>query len=138
MPNQGYNARKDNCGRVYSAYWNQFYLGGICKQEKMHQCSFSIRGGSKHWILKILIIHIIVYLDQNISLIFYLKYGSHVRLWHRSCVSLPSRDSALQYKRCVHLWNKFPCIITLALNNIVFISYLHCKSKNIAITLITL
>ena len=33
---QGTNARKVNCGRVYSAYktyWNQFSLGGICKQE---------------------------------------------------------------------------------------------------------
>ena len=26
-------------------HWNQFSLGGICKQELMHQCSFSIRGG---------------------------------------------------------------------------------------------
>ena len=26
---------------------------------------------------------------------------------------LPPRDSTLQYKRCVHLWNNFPCIITL-------------------------
>ena len=26
-------------------YWNQFSLGGICKQEQMPQCSFSIRGG---------------------------------------------------------------------------------------------
>ena len=26
-------------------HWNQFSLGGICKQEQMHQCSFSIRGG---------------------------------------------------------------------------------------------
>ena len=26
-------------------YWNQLSLGVICKQEYMHQCSFSIRGG---------------------------------------------------------------------------------------------
>ena len=26
-------------------YWNQFSLGGVCKQEYMHQCSSSIRGG---------------------------------------------------------------------------------------------
>ena len=31
--------------------------------------------------MKILIIHIIVSYDQNISLIFYVKDGSHVRLW---------------------------------------------------------
>ena len=27
--------------------------------------------------------------------------------------TLPPRDSTLQYKRCVHLWNNFPCITTL-------------------------
>ena len=27
--------------------------------------------------------------------------------------TLPHRDSTMQYKRCVHLWNNFPCIITL-------------------------
>ena len=26
---------------------------------------------------------------------------------------LPPRDSTLQYKRCVHLWNNFPCITSL-------------------------
>ena len=26
-------------------HWNQFSLGGICKQKKVHQCSFSIRAG---------------------------------------------------------------------------------------------
>ena len=31
----------------------------------------------------------------------------------RLVFTLPPRDSTLQYKRCVHLWNKFPCIITL-------------------------
>ena len=36
-----------------------------------------------------MIIHIIVSYDQNISLIFYVKDGSHVRLWHPSCVSIP-------------------------------------------------
>ena len=64
-------------------YWNQFSLGGICKQEKMQQCSFSIRGGEKYFIL---IIYIIVSYDQNISLIFYVKDESHVRLWHPSCL----------------------------------------------------
>ena len=27
--------------------------------------------------------------------------------------TLPPKDSTLQYKRCVHLWNNFPCIKTL-------------------------
>ena len=29
----------------------------------------------------------------------------------RLVFTLPPRDSTLQYKRCVHLWNYFPCII---------------------------
>ena len=70
----------------------------------------------------ILIIHIIVSYDQNISLIFYVKDGSHVRLWHdcdiRLVFTLPPRDSTLQYKRCAHLWNNFPCIITLDRTNL--------------------
>ena len=49
----------------------------------------------------ILMIHIIVFYCQYILLIFYVKDGSHVR------------NSTLQYKRCVHLWNNFPCIISL-------------------------
>ena len=32
----------------------------------------------------------------------------------RLVFTLPPRDSTLQYKRCVHLWNNFPCIITLS------------------------
>ena len=52
----------------------------------MHYCSFSIRDGLEHLILIILIINIIVSYDQYISLIFYVKDGSHVRLGHPSCV----------------------------------------------------
>ena len=85
-------------------HWNQFSLGGIC--------SFSIQGGWNHYIL---IYHIIVSYDQNILLNFYVKDRSHVRLRHPSCVYIPPRDRTLQYKRCVHLWNNFPCIITLVL-----------------------
>ena len=70
----------------------------------------------------ILIIHIIVSYDQNITLIFYVKDGFHVRLWHvcdiRLVLTLSPRDSTLQYKRCAHLWNNFPCIITLGTPNI--------------------
>ena len=52
----------------------------------MHYCSFGIRNGLEHLILITLIINIIVSYDQNISLIFYVKDGSHVRLGHPSCV----------------------------------------------------
>jgi len=27
--------------------------------------------------------------------------------------ALPTRDSTLQYKRCLHFWNNFPCITSL-------------------------
>jgi len=50
------------------------------------------------------IIHIIVSYDQNISLIF---------MWKMDPMSGCDRDSILQYKRCEHIWNNFPCIITL-------------------------
>ena len=40
----------------------------------------------------------------------------------RLVFTLPPRDTTLQYKRCVHLWNNFPCIITLQTKNICFIS----------------
>ena len=67
-----------------------------------------------HKILIILIIHIIFSYDQNISLIFFMwkmdpMSGFDIRL----VFTLPPRDSTLQYKRCVHLWNNFPCIATL-------------------------
>ena len=31
----------------------------------------------------------------------------------RLVFTLPPRDSTLQYKRCVHFWNNFPCIAPL-------------------------
>ena len=67
----------------------------------------------------ILIIHIIVSYDQNISLIFYVKdrpmSGCNIRL----VVTLPPRDSTLQYKRCVHFWNNFLCITSLDVQQII-------------------
>ena len=80
----------------------------------MHQSSSRIGRGQKHYILIILIIHIIVYCDQNISLIFYMKKmdrmsGFDIRL----VFTVPPRDSTMQYKRFWHLWNNFPCINTL-------------------------
>ena len=35
--------------------------------------------------------------------------GCNIRL----VFTLPPRDSTLQYKRCVHFWNNFPCITSL-------------------------
>jgi len=33
----------------------------------------------------------------------------------RLVLTLPPRDSTLQYKRCVHFWNNFPCLTILGL-----------------------
>ena len=55
-----YNLRQTGQGKVVMqgkliaiaytlrTYGNQFSLGGICKQQQIHQCSNSIRGGLKH------------------------------------------------------------------------------------------
>ena len=40
----------------------------------------------------------------------------------RRVFKLPPRDSTLQYKSCIHLWNNFPCITTLV-NMIFMISF---------------
>ena len=44
---------------------------------------------------------------------FNVKDGSHVRRNIRLVFALPPRDGTLQYKRCVHFWNNFPCITSL-------------------------
>ena len=49
--------------------------------------------------MKILIIHIKASYDQNISLIFYVKDGSHVRLWHPSCVYITAQYTAVHKMR---------------------------------------
>ena len=53
-------------------YWNQFSLGGICKQEYMHQRSSSIRGGTKHLIL---IIHIHSFLWPEYFIDYFCENG---------------------------------------------------------------
>ena len=76
----------------------------------------------------ILIIHIIVFYDQNISLILYVKDGSYLRLWHPSCVYITAQR---QYKRCVHLWNNFPCIITLVLRKTGIFKHHYIQGCNV-------
>ena len=51
--------------------------------------------------------------QRNILVIgnYYVKDGSHAKQWHPSCVyNTAQRHYYVQYKRCVHLWNNFPCI----------------------------
>ena len=99
----------------------------------MHQCSSSIRGGLKHLILIILKIHIIVSYDQNISLIIFVKMDSMSNCDIRLMFTFPPKDSTLQYKKCVHLWNNFPCISTLlkCINNYYLRSILYLINWNI-------
>ena len=41
--------------------------------------------------------------------------------------TLPPSDSTLQYKKCVQLWNNFPCIITLSISR-------HLSKKKLVYT----
>ena len=60
-----------------------------------------------------------------------LKSGFDIRL----VFTLPPRDSTLQYKRCVHIWKNFPCIITLSLTRIIacaiFLYYLYINTETV-------
>ena len=47
----------------------------------------------------------------------------------RLVFTLPPRDSTLQYKRCVHFWNNFPCIIT-SVDFILWSTCLMCYALN--------
>ena len=94
----GYNARKVNCSCVYK---NRCI--SVCLVSEEDKSNFLI----------ILIIHIIVSFDQDISLIFMWKMDPMSGFSILLVFTLPPRDSTLQYKRCAHLWNNFPCIKTL-------------------------
>ena len=113
MSNQGYNARKVNYSCVYSAYTLKPVLSGRNLLTRIDPSVFVLCPRRIKAFFENFDNSHNSFLRPEYFIDFYLKYGSHVRLGHRSCVSLPPRDSALQYKRCVHLWNKFPCIITL-------------------------
>ena len=87
----------------------------------------------------ILIIHIIVSCDQNISLIFfYVKDGSHVRLWHPSCVYITAQRQyiAVQKMRTsseIAFLALHSCLavsfmynfLTMSCNNIMILEYLR-------------
>ena len=99
---QGYNARKVICSCVYSANILKPVLSGRNLLTRIDASVFVYYP-----------MRIKAY-DQNILLFFFMwkmdpMSGCHIRL----VFTLPPRDSTLQYKRCVHLWNYFPCIITL-------------------------
>ena len=66
----------------------------------------------------ILTIHIIFSFDRNIYWFFMWKMDPMSGCDIRLVFTLAPTDSTLQYKRYVHLWNNFPCIITLSLSSI--------------------
>ena len=52
----------------------------------------------------------------------------------RLVFTLPPRDGTLQYKRCVHFWNNFPCITSLTkpklfLNYANFLTFKPCACR---------
>ena len=53
----------------------------------------------------------------------------------RFVFTFPPKDSTLQYKKCLNLWNNFPCIIvpwlTPQIVKNVFLSYLLLYMKNL-------
>ena len=96
------------------AYWNQFSPGGICKQNNMHQC-YPRRIKAFNF----------VNFDNSHNSFLWPEYFIDFFMWKmdpmsgcniRLVFTLPPRDSSLQYKRCVHLWNNFPCIITFEIS----------------------
>ena len=96
-------------------YWNQFFLGGIFVNK--NRC-ISVRLVS----------------EQVKTLNFDNFENSHDSFWWPEyfidflcerwipcqavtfVFTLTPRDSTLQYKRCVHFWNNFPCITSLSLS----------------------
>ena len=51
-------------------------------------------------------------------LIIFVKIDSMSGFDIRLVFTFPPKDSTLQYKKCVHLWNNLPCIITLVVPSI--------------------
>ena len=113
--NQGCNARKVNCGRVYSAYilkpvlfMVEFVNKNICISVRLVSEEVkSIKFDN---------------FDNSHNSFLWPEYFIDFSMWKMDPVSgfdirlvftLPPSDSTLQYKRCVHFWNNFPCIITL-------------------------
>ena len=96
-------------------YWHQFSLGGICKQEcisvrLLFEEVKSIKFNN---------------FDNSHNSFLWPEYFIDFFMWKmdpmagfdiRLLFTLPPRDSTLQFKRCVHFWNNFPCITFLDCN----------------------
>ena len=70
-------------------YWNQFFLGGICKQELMHQCPRRLKAfnfdnfDNSHN----------SFLWPEYFIDYFCENGFHVRLWHPSCVHFSAQSA---------------------------------------------
>ena len=111
LKDQGYKARKVICCGLFSAYI-QIETSSL-RAVFVNKISATLVSEEDKSILIILIIHITVFYDQNIALIFYVKDGSMSGCDIRLVFTLPPRDSTLQYKRSVHLLNNYLYIIIL-------------------------
>ena len=115
-------------------YWNQFSLGGLCKQEYMHQCSFSIRGDKNHLILIIDNNSHNSFLWPEYFRDYFCENGFHIRLWHLSGVYFSAQRQHTAVQKCVHLWNNFPSISTLLqARNFTFLKYSIFNWKHILV-----
>ena len=59
---------------------------------------------------------------------YFCENGSHAGCDIRIVFTFPPNDSTLQYKKCVHLWNNFPCIRTLSRSKQRELKTKHCSN----------
>ena len=104
---QGTNTRKVIlCVHIEtSSLWAEFVNKNRCISVRLIT---SIPGGTKHLIL---IIHIIVSYDQNISKIIFVKMDPMSGCKIRLVFTFPPKDSTLQYKKYVHFWITFLALV---------------------------
>ena len=92
-----------------SSLWAEFVNKNRCISVRLIT---SIPGGTKHLIL---IIHIIVSYDQNISKIIFVKMDPMSGCKHPSCVYFSAQRQYTAVQKIRTLLNNFPCVSTLVL-----------------------
>ena len=104
---QEFNVRKVNCSCVYSAYTLKPVLSGWNLQTRIDASVFV------SYPRKIKAFNF----DQNISQFIFVKIDSMSGCDIRLVFTFPPKDSTLQYKKCVHIWNNFSFDSTLIFIN---------------------
>ena len=95
LKDQGYKTRKVICCGLFSEYIH--IETSSLRAVFVNKISATLVSEEDKSILIILVIHITVFYDQNIALIFYVKDGSMSGCDIRLVITLPPRDSTLQY-----------------------------------------